>query len=411
MKKLIYFLSISFFFLSCKDDSHPIKTDPPNPYAQKEIDWPSLQKAPWPMYRHDPQLTGRSQFVGPTKGIIVDTINHSEFYSDSEIAIGLDEKVYFSTTSSGTIQCYSYPVKTMLWKVPLSTRESFSSPTILNDNSILHVSRTGIRKISKTGNIVWHYTPSIVTDGLVTQVDKDGNTYCLGFNQTLFKISAAGSLVWSKTDSRFYWGAGVSFSFSPDGTILYIQGLDSVTVLAVDSKTGEIAWTFGTTNLSSSPIVDNHGNIYALTAISAKTAILFSIHPNGQLRWKYEFSTNGYLNLESAPTIDQNGNLYIPVVDTIYSLTNDGSVRWKQPLISGGRISTYFVNDIEGNIYFGTSNNKEDSSILYSKVISYSSSGVKRWEITLSQPIISYLSLTNGRLFATVYPKEIFVIE
>lgn len=404
MKKLIYFLSISFFFLSCKDDSHPIKTDPPNPYAQKEIDWPSLQKAPWPMYRHDPQLTGRSQFVGPTKGIIVDTINHSEFYSDSEIAIGLDEKVYFSTTSSGTIQCYSYPAKTMLWKVPLSTRESFCAPTILKDSGVVHVSGTGVRRILKDGTIIWHLPLTSPTDGLVSQIDKEGNIYCLGFDQTLYKISPTGSLVWSKTDSRFYWGAGASFSFSPDGTTLYMQGLNSVTVLAVDSKTGEIVWTFGTKALRSAPVVDNQGAIYTLLITdSAKKGSLYSVNKEGQLRWKYEFPITGYLyGIYVNPTIDKQGNLYFGA-DTLYSLTNEGSVRWKYSIGHFEEVnSAGIICDAEGNIYFSTTKQR---------IISLTSSGVKRWEITIAQPIISYLSLTNGRLFATVYPKEIFVIE
>ena len=36
-------------------------------YCQQQIDipWPTLANSPWPMIKHDPQLTGRSPYAGP----------------------------------------------------------------------------------------------------------------------------------------------------------------------------------------------------------------------------------------------------------------------------------------------------------------------------------------------------------
>lgn len=356
------------------------------------------------MYRHDPQLTGRSQFVGPNMGLIIDTIYHSEYYSDSEVSIGFDDIVYFATSSTGTIQSYKYPEKSLQWKIPLSTRESFNTPTILSDSGIVHISRTGIRRILKNGTVVWHLPLDGAADGLVTQVDKEGNIYCLGFNQKLYKISPAGSIVWSITDSRFYWGAGSAYPFSPDGRTLYLRALNEVSLIAIDVINGTIVWTYGTEAIVSTPIVDNQGNIYIhLVSDSAATGALHSIKANGLQRWKYIFPIDGfYYDIDANATIDTKGNLYFGT-DTLYSLTKDGIIRWKYPIGPlEGLGSPGIICDVEGNVYFSTKNKR---------IVSLTVDAIPRWSITIREPYINYLSLTNGKLLITGNTNRIYIIE
>ena len=179
MKISTYIFSISLLFLSCKDDTNPIKTDPPNPYAQKDIDWPSLQKAPWPMYRHDPQLTGRSQFVGPTKGVIVDTIRTSGTASLSAISIDNSGTLYCSITGGDTNLVALSPQGVPFWGLTLSLLKPFNTPTILSENSIIHASANGIRKISSTGSVVWTWQPPSPVYQYNSPIDKEGNMYCI----------------------------------------------------------------------------------------------------------------------------------------------------------------------------------------------------------------------------------------
>ena len=97
MKKLIALIPFSFilctlYLFSCDTTEPPPKEEKPPGY-QEDIPWPSLADSPWPMFRANPQNTGRSKGIGPTLGIIewsVDTLNIS-----TGVAIGPDFTLYF----------------------------------------------------------------------------------------------------------------------------------------------------------------------------------------------------------------------------------------------------------------------------------------------------------------------------
>lgn len=400
---------VSLILSSCKDDSVPIKPDPVNPYAQKVIEWPSLKKSPWPMYRHDPQLTGRSQFVGPTKGIIVDTIRTGGAASLSAISIDSDGTIYCSITGGDTNLVALSSQGVPIWGISLSLLKPGNTPTILHDNKIIHISANGVRNISPAGKILWTWVPPSPVYQDVTLVDKEGNIYCIDGKSTLYKISPSGNVVWSKTDSRFLWGARSTPSFSPDGMTLYIAGLlqNAPRLLAVDINSGEVRWVFGEYGVSNASVVDNNGNIYLLSPIKGNdtVAVLFSLSPNGHVRWKQEFpawkySNHSFINID--PTIDDAGNIYIVFQDTIRSFSNEGINRWKKSIGNKG-IITPLICDNDGNTYFATTE-------LSSNLLSYSSIGTKRWELSMNKTI-TYLTLIENKLIVTTYFGEVFIIE
>jgi len=68
MNNLFYIL-IAILFCACMEDVDKVNDDIIISMPQSHIEWPSLADSPWPMYRHDPQSTNRSQFQGPQTGI------------------------------------------------------------------------------------------------------------------------------------------------------------------------------------------------------------------------------------------------------------------------------------------------------------------------------------------------------
>ena len=65
LNSLILLLSAALL-ISCEESTGPDNSkDPKPPGYQEEIPWPSLADSPWPMYHHDPQNTGRTNYSGP----------------------------------------------------------------------------------------------------------------------------------------------------------------------------------------------------------------------------------------------------------------------------------------------------------------------------------------------------------
>ncbi|MHB1049186.1 MAG: outer membrane protein assembly factor BamB family protein [Bacteroidota bacterium] len=367
-----------------------------------------MKNTPWPMYRHDPQLTGRSPYIGPTIGKINDTIRLRGI-CESGITIDSDSLIFFPV-SGDTINFAAWNnADGILWFLKYGLSEAMNAPSLTENGDIIHISRNGIRRISPVGNIIWQYTPPNQTDGLVAQIDKSGNIYSMSFNGTLQKISSYGEFIWSKTDSRFFWGSGATPSFSVDGEVLYAQGLTDASLLAIDIHAGTVLWSFGSTTLGSAPVVDSYNSIFfhVDNGPQLKTGTMYSLNEYGELRWSYTFgyqlSVPKFYELD--PTIDAEGNVYF-AIDTLFSFTNDGQLRWKQHLTSLGWNVTPLVCDNDGNIYFGTSSGSTNGNI-----VCYSSDGVQRWTIPISNTQLGYPSLSNGMLYFTTNDHDIYVVE
>ena len=67
-------------------------------YCQQQIDipWPTLANSPWPMIKHDPQLTGRSPYAGPKTPTIKWTLD-LPYGVFSGPVIGEDGTLYVGT--------------------------------------------------------------------------------------------------------------------------------------------------------------------------------------------------------------------------------------------------------------------------------------------------------------------------
>jgi outer membrane protein assembly factor BamB len=376
MYKLISLIILSILLFSgCKTSTEPVPPEKKPPGYQEDVPWASLADSPWPMNHHDPQSTGRSKYIGPQSGIIAGKIPAEEM--QSSIAIGMDSTIYFSTSSPGYIHAVDYNGEAK-WDTTIG-REVFTTPLISEDGTVYICSdyRQSLAFTSQ-GKLKWKFS---VNDGiwiLGMNIGLDGIIYFIGAYGVLYAVDKEGKLKWKYEDERFYVGTNSALTFSPDGKVLYIQGYKDVSVLAFNIETKSVKWTFGEYPLRSSPIVDAQGNIYFSPGRHSsypEQPILYSLSPEGKIRWSFIYSINQIVFSNTEPTIDKDGNIYFGI-DTLYSLNYEGKLRWKFGL-GDVKIHSPLISDAKGNVYLGL------AGFGGIKIMSVSSEGKKIWEIKI----------------------------
>ncbi|MEW6061773.1 MAG: PQQ-binding-like beta-propeller repeat protein [Bacteroidota bacterium] len=396
MKKFVFILSISFLFFSCKDDSNPIKTEPPNPYVQTEIDWPSLKKTPWPKYRHDAQLTGRTKHSGPSLLRISDSI--AVGYDISSIIIDIDSTFFVSTTFPTNLSKWKYNSKKM-WEKDFGVRKDTYNPPILTSyNFLYYITPNRIYRINNDTIVQWHYDVSESIFNFGSSIDKEGNLYVTSYTGKLYVVSPSGTLLWSL---QLPYLTSFSSVFSPDGSTLYVQG---ASLFAVDIATRQIKWRAGKGGIGASPMVDMHGNVYFFSSDSVNDAVkaFYCLTPRGTVRWKSEGAP--FTGPGGDPTIDWDGNIYY-ATDTVYSYTNDGALRWKLALEPGEQNSTSLLCDGKNTIYVLTTKKN---------IYAVQSNGVIKWKFKVPlQSLFGHSpSIADGKMFVpTAYDQKILIIE
>ena len=361
-------------------------------YSQQQVDilWPTLANSPWPMVKHDPQFTGRSPYKGPQSATIW-WERDMEYGIFSGPVIGEDRNLYFGSYYIHTDIFYSYSGDGDLkWVYETgSNRPPQSGILIDSSNTIYFGSRDScIYALNPDGTFKWKYkTSGFIVQEVIPNIDLAGNIYITNFifdpaepdRGELYCIKPNGTLNWKVMyDNGFAFKSPV---FSPDGNTIYIAGVDSnLFALNLD---GSIKWKFSCGNILRAPMIDSNGNIYFISKEIPQ--YLYSLMPDGNVRWQYFIQNIGFLDLYSIPTIDTKGNLYAIALDTtccdyypmLISLDYDGVLRWKyifqdyetddfrQPLIC----------DSEGTVYVGSTNGYSYYAI--------SSSGELIWRLPL----------------------------
>jgi len=122
---------------------------------------------------------------------------------------------------------------------------------------------------------------------------------------------------------------------------------DQPGLVALDVN-GSVIWRYITDAVGSSPCLDREGNIYFRTIFSVR---LYSLYPNGTLRWKYEeeYPENGSY---SSVTIGEDGTVYFGAGNGyLYAIYPNGTLKWR--FKTGGRVATPAIDE-KGVIYFGS---------------------------------------------------------
>jgi outer membrane protein assembly factor BamB len=341
----------------CAKEDNGVDPSPPEPPGRQEgIQWPSLANSSWPMYHGDPQSTGRSKYFGPALGSIDWKID--DIFSETGVVIGADATIYFGATAGtqGPAALYAYrPDGTLKWRFELPTGNPTvrTTPLVAADGTIYIAGRqTGtIFAVKPDGTLRWEFSADSHVGQSGMNIGLDGSLYFVDGSNTLYSVASNGSLRWRLTDSRFYPDWHSVMTFSPDGSTLYVPGI-GVCVLAVDVDSRSVRWTFGNSSFQDiAPMVDSQGHIYVLGVSSSHAAgqpSLFSLKPDGTIRWTYTHGNTFDPVSAGDPTIDINGNVYF-AFDTLYSVDYSGNVNWKLPL--NDHADSPLVCDLVGTVY------------------------------------------------------------
>ena len=369
-------------FISCKDEV--IQPIPKPPGYQEDIQWPSLANSPWPMFQHDPQFTGRSEFRGPRNGNIVGEFSFNAIPEYSGIVISENEEIIFTTSNvfdSNTVSAFLYKLNKDLsvqWRTNLSlgkSAEMASKPLLDKEGNVYNGGYAGYFISNKNSGVEnWIFdTGSIIHTGFTgSNLDKNGNIY-FSTIQSLVVMNNSGNKLF---DFPEYHSSPILFP--PDGKIFY--AIHNASSLDAVDLSGNILWSYPfNTYWSPIPLCDSQGNIY----MSTNDSTFISINKSGNKRWEFHIDKNtglpfsDYIDFYVASAIDKNGNILFRTGSYLYSVNYAGQLNWKSffPDAAGSNI----VIDAKGVIYTMTWGDATNEAKLYS----ISCRGKVNWELPI----------------------------
>jgi len=246
-----------------------------------------LASSPWPMFQHDPQHTGQSQF-------------------DTSSNIG---GVKWTSIGDGfVILVNSSPVA--------------SSPALASDGTIYVGGQNGLNAINPDGSQKWVSGGNPVVSS--PAVGADGTIYFGDFNGSLDAINPDGSVKWEfNTHDTIVSSPAVT----NDGTI-YIGSL-SGNFYAINSD-GTQKWVIATDDsVAASPALAADGTIYQQLVLS-NIGGLYAINPDGTLKWV--FSAAGGFAAPWSSAVGADGTIYAPNAGdnggALYAINPDGTQKW-----------------------------------------------------------------------------------
>jgi outer membrane protein assembly factor BamB len=215
----------------------------------------------------------------------------------------------------------------------------WSSPTMV-DNTTLYVTSAGLMSFTLDGRMNWRVlqnissrsSPAVSAEGVIYFGAEDGRLYAVARN---------GTPLWS-----YHTSAPIRNSPSIDGDGNIHFGTDDGTVFCL-GPSGNLLWSFQSgESVRSSIGIRSDGTSMLLT----DDGRLVAIERNGSVDWSLKLE--GF-NVSRSLAIDSKGICYVGCDNTIYSVNEDGTLRWTY------RISTGYVGSpaitSNGTVAFGSS--------------------------------------------------------
>ena len=376
--------------------------------TQTDIEWPTLANSDWPMIKHDPQFTGRSPYKGPQSPTIIWTVDMKDGIFSGPV-IGVDGNLYFGSYFQDQLHqgvsdyfyCYT-PEGNSKWDYKLGTSRPPQSGILIDSNSIVYFGSLdqNFYALNSDGSLKWKYITGYITEIVIPNIDLRGRLYITNNPEgELICINSDGTLSWKvKYDAGFLQKSPV---FSPDGNTIYIYGSNNdLYALNLD---GSLKWQFNCGRARKAPVIDNDGNLYFLPdEIPQK---LYSLKPDGTIRWAVNIIDSSSIPSYSAPTIDGEGNIYVALGSAILSYDYNGNKNWWY--IIGNDPSEYddfwqpLICDSEGTVYVGST-----FGYYYYAI---SSDGQLKWKLPLNDYQVDNTSAISkdGTLYIGVHKSSL----
>lgn len=322
----------------------------------------NLADSPWPMIKHDPQFTGRSEYVGPDNPSIIWSRDMTNGVFSGPV-MDSNENLFFGSYNIGeysdTFYCYSN-IGQQLWQYNLGLGRPPQSGILIDSSNTIYFGSLDehFYAINPDGTLKWKYKTGHITELLFPNIDNNGRLYITNNPEAeLVCLNNDGTLGWrSKYGDGFLEKSPV---ISPEGDDIYIPGTYE-NLYSIDTA-GRLQWEFECGRINKAPIVDSSGNIYFTCTESPQ--YFYSLNSEGEINWKTIIQSVGLFNSYSMPTIDKWGNLYFVAPDStapysigLVSLSNDGKFRWRYSLndVIGDDVTQPLICDAEGTVYLGS---------------------------------------------------------
>ena len=344
---------------------------------------PPLADTPWPMFRHDPQHTGRSPYSGPEMPNLKWNYTTGGGINSSP-AIGSDGTIYVGSTDHNLYAIN--PDDSLKWSYTMDLIQC-SSPAVDSDGTIYVGSFDGkLHAINPDGTEKWSYNTGSTIESSPT-IGSDGTIY-VGSGLDLYAINPDGSLKWSyRTEHDIYSSPAIGF----DGTI-YVGSQDNK--LYAINPDGNFKWSYHTGSLiRSSPAIGSDGTIY----VGSYDYRLYAINPNGNLKWSYTTGSG----IHSSPAIGSDGTIYVGSFDgKLHAINPDGTKKWNYTTAKA--IDSSPAVDSDGAIYVGSQDNK-----LYA----INPDGSLRWSYTTGREIQSSPAIgSDGTIYVGSGDRKLYAI-
>lgn len=266
---------------------------------------------------------------------------------DGNVYVGSDADTFFSYTPTGELR----------WRLPLDPGSDADTGAVLRaDGKLLFAAGHDVWCVGQDGTVAWRFRAQakIYT---TPALDDQGNAYVGSQDDHLYALAPDGRMLWSfvthndvdsspalgedgtiyvgSDDHRVYaltregtkkWETDVggyvrgSVAIGTNGNIVVGTFGPRPRVVSLDPSDGHIVWSFPVTivdtaevGVASSPLIDRDGRIY----IGAHDDYLYSLSPDGQMRWALE--THG--DVDGSPVLAADGTLYFGSDDhTLYAV-------------------------------------------------------------------------------------------
>ncbi|MRR58855.1 MAG: PKD domain-containing protein, partial [Deltaproteobacteria bacterium] len=304
-------------------------------------------RAPWSMFMHDRQHTGRSSFAGSQTNNLkwIFSIGANSYVSSSPV-IGADGTVYVG--GNDYVFAIDSTTGSQKWLFnPYNGGYDFSgSPAIGTDGTVYGISGSNVYALDwMTGKRKWQFSPGNAENSPTIGVD--GTVY-IGDNSGVYAINCTtGTPKWVYIEGGAMRG---SPALGLDGTV-YI-GSSDYKVYALDGTTGTPIWTFSTGKwIEGSPSIGHDGTVY----IGSDDYNVYALDgATGDLKWSY--TTGGMVTC--TPAIGNDGTIYVGSWDgKIYALNGlTGSLIWS--FATGSSIASSPAIGADGTLYVGSFDHK-----------------------------------------------------
>ncbi len=335
--------------------------------------------ASWPTALHDPSHSAASPVVGPQTGHILWSRQFEGNVTPGPV-VGSDGTIYLAS-NAGVLHALDPATGQDLWMVdgggPATGETDLStSPLVLPDGSLLWPGpQQTLFEISATGTVQWrrHFSGQVLSPVLsgttVYVVTMDGTLSALRLD------GAQATISWSVLLGHPSFGSPV---LAGPGLVVTTAG-STVVAVADDGNHGSIAWQHrlsATVEVSAS--VDAKGDVF----VTDNQGMAYSFHRTGGLRWRRHVGHESY----SSSSVTPGGLLYIGDNSgdlNVVRAASGAPVRVVHTGSSGLWAAQVF--DRRGDVYVGTQGRS---------VAGYGPNGRLLFRIPVSGAVDSYPALT-----------------